>query len=82
MMNESMNAQTEITENDMEKVAGGIIRHNAPQDEGPRREGRQECRQQQRVQGAEAPQGCLNATAMACLNQLPNIYNDDARYPL
>ena len=35
MMNESMNAQTEITEKDMEKVAGGIIRHNPPKTEDP-----------------------------------------------
>ena len=35
MMNESMNAQTEITEKDMEKVTGGIIRHNPPKTEDP-----------------------------------------------
>ncbi len=35
MMNESMNAQTEITEKDMEKVAGGIIRHISPKTTDP-----------------------------------------------
>lgn len=34
-MNENMNAQTEIAENDMEKVTGGIIRHNPPKTEDP-----------------------------------------------
>ena len=35
MMNENMNAQIEIPENDMEKVAGGIIRHNPPKAKDP-----------------------------------------------
>ena len=35
MMNENMNAQIEIPENDMEKVAGGIIRHNPPKTKDP-----------------------------------------------
>ena len=35
MMNENLNAQTEIPENDMEKVAGGIIRHNPPKAKDP-----------------------------------------------
>ena len=35
MMNENMNAQIEIPENDMEKVAGGIIRHISPKTTDP-----------------------------------------------